>query len=112
MRVYVLAPDRPAFTFPLLRASPGVRLKDAPALPVTVISNWPFMFRPKSKTNVFAAGVVTFTADSVSCVTTGGALCARRTPSGAIAIAAATHAESSNVAVFHPAGSRRGLGGS
>ena len=57
--------------------------------------------------NVFAAGLVTLTADRVSCATTGGAFCPRRTPDGAVAAAAATQAESSKAPVFHPSGNFR-----
>ena len=65
------------------------------------------MFRPKSKTNVFAAGLVTLTADRASCATTGGEVWPRRTPDGAVAVAAATQAESSKAPVFHPSGNFR-----
>src|SRR5439155_2414419 len=38
---------------------------------------------------------------------TGGEVCPRRTPDGAVAAAAATQAESSKLPVFHPSGSFR-----
>jgi hypothetical protein len=64
------------------------------------------MLRPKSKMKVFPDGM-TLTAGRASWAMTGGELWAASTPLGAVAAAAAGHAESSNVPVFHPSGNIR-----